>query len=66
MFNFEQTCTVGKHGIIASHAEVIRSSSRVPAPLSGAGTRCEPLRTSAGDANGIMAHIPKRLSQSEL
>ena len=40
---------------IASHAEVLRASSRVPAPrtsadVRGAGTRDEPLRTSAWEA----------------
>ena len=37
---------------LASNADVLRGSSRVTAPLtdvSGAGTRDEPLRTSAGD-----------------
>ena len=32
---------------LASHADVLRGSSRVPAPR-GAGTRDEPLRTSVG------------------
>ena len=38
---------------IASHADVLRGSLRVPAPLTsaGAGTRDEPLRTSAWEAN---------------
>ena len=37
---------------IASHADVLRGSPRVPALLtSGAGTRDEPLRTSAWEAN---------------
>ena len=39
--------------LLASHADVFRGSSRVPAPLtfSGAGTRDEPLRTSAWEAS---------------
>ena len=43
-----------------SPADVLRGSSRVPAPLtsvSGAVTRDEPLRTSAGEANGVDARI---------
>ena len=36
---------------VASHGDVLRGSSRVPASLSGPGTRDEPLRTSAWDAN---------------
>ena len=37
---------------VASQADVLRGSSRVPAPLtSGSGTRDEPLRTSAWEAN---------------
>ena len=35
--------------IVASHADVVRGSSRVPAPL----TRDEPLRTSAWEATFI-------------
>ena len=36
---------------VASHADVIRGSSRVPAPLgTQSGTRDEPLRTSAWEA----------------
>ena len=35
---------------LASHADVLRGSSRVPAPVRGAGTRDEPLRTSAWEA----------------
>ena len=34
---------------LASHADVLRGSSRVPAPL---GTRDEPLKTSAWEASG--------------
>ena len=34
---------------VASHADVLRGSSRVPAPR-GAGTRDEPLRMSAWEA----------------
>ena len=37
---------------LASHADVLRGSSRVPAPR-GAGTRDEPLRTSAWEAGRI-------------
>ena len=39
--------------LLASHADVFRRSSRVPAPLtfSGAGTRDEPLRTPAWEAS---------------
>ena len=43
-----------------SPADVLRGSSRVPAPLtsvSGAGTRDEPQRTSAWEANGVDARI---------
>ena len=36
---------------IASHADVLRGSSRVPAPRTGAGTRDKPIRTSAWEAN---------------
>ena len=36
---------------IASHADVFRGSLRVPALLIGAGTRHEPLRTSAWEAS---------------
>ena len=38
---------------VASHADVLRGSSRVPAPR-GAGTRDEPLRTSAGEARSTI------------
>ena len=38
---------------IASHADVLRGSSRVPAPR-GAGTLDEPLRTSAWEARMSM------------
>ena len=41
--------------ILASHADVLRGSSRVPAPISRAGTRDEPLRTSAWEAIVILA-----------
>ena len=41
---------------VASHAHVLRASSRVPPPrVSGTGTRDEPLRTSAGAAIQSMA-----------
>ena len=33
---------------------MIGGSSRVPAPLSGVGTRDEPLRTSAWEARGLV------------
>ena len=39
----EQTIDVGTISL-ASHADVLRGSSRVPAPFGGAGTRDEPLR----------------------
>ena len=39
-------------GMLASHADVLRGSSRVPR---GAGTRDEPLRTSAWEATGMQA-----------
>ena len=35
---------------VASHADILRASSHVPAAVSGAGTRDEPLRKSAGEA----------------
>ena len=38
--------------LLASHADVLRGSSRVPAPR-GAGTRDEPLRTSAWEARSL-------------
>ena len=38
---------------IAPHADVLRGSSRVPAPR-GVGTRDEPLRTSAWEARMSM------------
>ena len=43
--------------IVASHADVLRGSSRVPAPrnqVSCEGTRDEPLRTSAWEAITIV------------
>ena len=41
---------------LASPADVLRGSSRIPFPLvSGAGTRYEPLRTSAGDVTSSCA-----------
>ena len=42
----EQTIDVGTISL-ASHADVLRGSSRVPAPFGGAETRDEPLRPSA-------------------
>ena len=36
---------------VASHTAVLRGSSRVPAQLSGAGTRDEPVRTSAWEVS---------------
>ena len=41
--------------ILASHADVLRGSSCVPAPISRAGTRDEPLRTSVWEAIVILA-----------
>ena len=66
MENLEQLVESPKHGctlfycskrrelhragfLLASHADVLRGSSRVPAPR-GAGTRDEPIRTSAWEA----------------
>ena len=40
---------------LASHADVLRGSSRVPGPLSEAGTRDEPLRTSPWEATSSSA-----------
>ena len=45
---------------IASHADVLRDSSRVPALLIGAGTRDEPLRTSAWEASITKPGEPKK------
>ena len=45
---------------LASHAEVLRGSSRVP--VSGAGTRDEPLRTSSWEA--IYFHAVKMTSKT--
>ena len=55
----------GKHGggasiTIASHADVLRGSSRVPVLLIGAGTRDEPLRTSAWEASITKPGQPKK------
>ena len=55
----------GKHGggasiTIASHADVLRGSSRVPALLIAAGTRDEPLRTSAREASITKPGQPKK------
>ena len=41
------------YGLVSSHADVLRGLSRVPAPVR-AGTRTEPLRTSAWEANGLV------------
>ena len=38
---------------VASHADVLRGSARAPAQR-GAGTRDEPLRTSAGEARSTI------------
>ena len=51
---------------IASHADVSRASSRVPAPLTGAGTRDEPLRTSAWEASHETPSSMSRLSRDNL
>ena len=45
---------------IASHADVLRGSSRVSALLIGAGTRDEPLRTSAWEASITKPGEPKK------
>ena len=45
---------------IASHADVLRGSSRVPAPR-GAGTRDEPLRTSSWEAS--VGNTQKRIKK---
>ena len=43
---------------LASHADVLRGSSRVSAPRSwGRKTRDEPLRTSAGEANLTLTRL---------
>ena len=47
---------------LSSHADVLRASSRVPAaamhaPVSGAGTRDEPLRKSVGEAIQSLAVV---------
>ena len=42
----------------ASHADVLRGSSRVPAPR----TRDEPLRTSAWEANHMRDYMDRRVT----
>ena len=42
--------------LVASHADVLRGSSRVPDPTRGTGTRDEPLITSSWEARDLEDH----------
>ena len=47
--------SLGTPGTIASHADALRGSSRVPFPREE-GTRDEPITASAWEATGTMTH----------